>query len=320
MNGLVLPELRDVEAARERIRGHAVVTPVLRSSYIDETLGAEVFFKCENFQRTGAFKFRGACNAVLALDPTLRERGVATHSSGNHAAALAAAAGICNIPVTIVMPRDAPQVKKRSVQELGADIVFCEPNQTARETALAEVIAKSGATLIHPYNDFYVMSGQGTAACELLEEIAELDAVVAPVGGGGLLSGTATAVRGLRPSAAVLGAEPTQADDARRSLESKRLILGETPQTIADGLRTSLGPLTFATICERVTDIVLAEESEIISAMRLLWERLKIVVEPSAAVPLAALLAHGPSRYQRIGVILSGGNVDLDVLPWQRTP
>ncbi|MEM7253931.1 MAG: pyridoxal-phosphate dependent enzyme [Pseudomonadota bacterium] len=311
------PQLQDVRDAQVRIQPHAVETPVLRSDHIDELIGAEVFFKCENFQRIGAFKFRGACNAVLALTPEQRAAGVATHSSGNHAAALAAAAKLANAKATIVMPSDAPAVKQRSVAELGADIIFCEPTQAARESTLDAFMAKSGATMVHPYNDFFVISGQGTAALELLNATPDLDVVVTPVGGGGLLSGTSIAVGETEPNTVVWGAEPAQADDAFRSLKGGELILGETPSTIADGLRTSLGPLTFKVLGERVQRIILAEEAAIIDAMRLVWERLKIVIEPSAAVPVAALLAHPDHGFRRIGVILSGGNLDLETLPWQ---
>ena len=310
-----LPVLADIETAQARIQAHTLITPVLQSEFINRQLEAEVFFKCENLQRIGAFKFRGACNAALALahNPSL---GVATHSSGNHGAALSLAARICGLKATIVMPNDASEVKKRSVAELGGGIVFCPPTEADRERTLEEVIATSGATFIHPYDNIDVICGQGTAAYELMREVPALDAVIAPVGGGGLLSGTATAVHGLSSSTEILGAEPAQANDAYRSFHCKTLIPVQTPNTIADGLRTSLSPLTFRIICQRVSEILLAQERDIILAMRLVWERLKLVIEPSAAVPLAALLVHHPLKYKRIGVILSGGNIDLDRLLW----
>ncbi|MCH9671129.1 MAG: pyridoxal-phosphate dependent enzyme [Gammaproteobacteria bacterium] len=318
MTAPTLPTAADIGVAADRIAPYARRTPILRNDALDEMVGAQLFFKCENLQHVGAFKFRGACNAVFALDETRAQAGVATHSSGNHAAALALAARLRGVHATIVMPEDAPNVKKRAVAELGAEIVFCAPTQAAREAAVEQVIAASGATLVHPYNDFHVICGQGTAARELLEDFPNVDALVTPVGGGGLLSGTVTAATGHSGDVSVLGAEPATADDAFRSFQANRLIeLDAPPKTIADGLRTSLGPLTFDIIRSGVTDILRTDEDEIRAAMRLLWERLKIVVEPSGAVPLAALLANPPSRFKRIGVIISGGNVDLDRLPWR---
>ena len=311
-----LPSLADIETAQTRIQAHTLITPVLQSEFINRQLGAEVFFKCENLQRIGAFKFRGACNAVLALthNPSL---GVATHSSGNHGAALSLAARIRGLKATIVMPNNASEVKKRSVAELGGKIIFCPPTEADRARTLEEVIATSKAVFIHPYDNIDVICGQGTAAYELMREVPALDAVIAPVGGGGLLSGTATAVHGLASSTEILGAEPAQANDAYQSFHSKTLIPVQAPNTIADGLLTSLSPFTFRIIGERISEILLAQEKDIILAMRLVWERLKLVIEPSAAVPLAALLAaRHPLRHRRIGVILSGGNIDLDHLPW----
>ena len=314
------PSFDDVRAAAERIDGQVHRTPVLRSSRLDALAGAELYFKCENLQKVGAFKFRGATNAVFALPDEAARRGVATHSSGNHAAALALAARNRGIAATIVMPRTAPAVKKAAVAGYGAEIVYCEPTLAAREATLAEVVARTGATVVHPYNDPLVIAGQGTAALELLEQVPDLAVVMTPVGGGGLTSGTALTVAALAPAARVIAAEPAAADDAYRSLREDRIVPSLDPQTVCDGLRTSLGELTFAIIRRHVAAILTVGEAEIITAMRLLWERTKLLVEPSSAVPLAALLAH-PDRFAglRVGIIVSGGNVDLDRLPWQAT-
>jgi threonine dehydratase len=311
------PTLVEIQAAAERIRPYAHRTPVLTCSGLDAMTGARLFFKCENFQKVGAFKFRGACNAVFLLSDEEAARGVATHSSGNHAAALALAARLRGIPAHIVMPRNARAVKRSAVAGYGGEIEFCEPTLAAREAALAEVVARTGAVVIHPYNDARVIAGQGTAALELLHECPDLDALIAPVGGGGLLSGTVLAASGLAPHAKVYGAEPLGADDACRSLKEGRIVPSIEPKTMADGLLTSLGTLTFEVIRRHVVDILTVSEEAIAAAMRLVWERMKIVVEPSAAVPVAALLDHGEvARDRRIGVILSGGNVDLEALPW----
>jgi threonine dehydratase len=311
------PNLATIRAAAERIAPHAHRTPVLSSRYFDARLAARVVFKCENFQKVGAFKFRGALNAVLSLSDEEASRGVVTHSSGNHAQALALAATIRGISATIVMPENAPQVKRAAVADYGATIVLCQPTLAARERATEEVIRGSGATLIHPYNDARIIAGQGTAALELLEDLPGLDLVVAPVGGGGLLSGTAIAVRGVSSHARVLGAEPAGADDACRSLSAGHIIPVATPDTIADGLRTSLGDITFPILRELVDGILLVDDASIARAMKLVWERMKIVIEPSAAVPVAAILEHADRvAGKRVGVILSGGNVDLDRLPW----
>lgn len=312
-----LPVFEDVRAAASRIARHANRTPVMRSASLDRMSGAELFFKCENLQRVGAFKFRGAYNAVLSLDEEAAARGVATHSSGNHGQALALAAELRGIPATIVMPANAPDVKRRAVAGYGARIVDCEPTLAARESTLAEVVEETSATFIHPYDDARVIAGQGTAALELLEEIPELDAVLAPVGGGGLLSGTAIAARAVQPTARVIGVEPAAADDAFRSLSEGRRLPAEDPQTIADGLRTSLGELGFVILRANEVEIVTVSEAAILTAMRHVWERMKLVIEPSAAVPVAALLDENHSlRDKRVGVILSGGNVDLDSLPF----
>jgi threonine dehydratase len=290
---------------------------VLTSATIDRMAGGEIFFKCENLQKAGAFKIRGACNAVFSLSDDEAKRGVATHSSGNHAAALALAAQWRGISAHVVMPETAPHVKKLAVAGYGAEILFCKPTLEARERALAEVVARTGANVVHPYNDLRVITGQGTAAVELCEQVQNLDLVVAPVGGGGLVSGTAVAVSLVSPKTAVIAAEPERADDAYRSLKSGHLVPSVHPNTIADGLLTSLGDLTFPILQRHVKDIVLVSEEAIVEAMRCLWERMKILVEPSAAVPLGAVLSRRLEvGGRRVGIILSGGNVDLDRLPW----
>jgi threonine dehydratase len=307
----------DIEKAAVRIAPYARRTPVLTSASLDDAAGARLFLKCENMQRVGAFKFRGACNAVFSLDDAEAAKGVATHSSGNHAQALALAARLRGVPAYIAMPRNAPAVKRAGVEGYGGIITFCEPTVESRESTLARIIAQTGAEVVHPYNDRRVIAGQGTAALELLAEVADLDVVVAPVGGGGLLSGTALAAHGAGKRIRVIGAEPKQADDAYRSIEAGRILPSVNPQTIADGLRTSLGELTFAVISREVEQIVTVSEEAIVAAMRLVWERVKIIVEPSGAVPVAALLEGGfRAPGKRIGVIVSGGNVDLDALPW----
>ena len=309
--------LGDVLDAAARIAPHAQVTPVLRSSAMDELAGCELFFKCENFQRVGAFKFRGACNAVFALADTLAARGVATHSSGNHGAALALAAKLRGIPAHVVVPTNASKVKREAIARHGARIVDCAPTMAARDAAVAEAIAATGATLVHPFADPRVIAGQGTVALELLRQCGELDALIAPIGGGGLLSGCSIATRALSPDTALWGAEPAAAADAHDSLREARLIADRVPQTICDGLRGHLAPITFAVLGRHLDGILLASEEEIVAAMRLIWERLKILVEPSSAVTLAALLrARERFAGRRVGVVLSGGNVDLDALPW----
>ena len=315
---MALPvSIDDVLAAAERIRPHAHRTPVLTCAALDAMTGARLFFKCENLQKVGAFKFRGACNAVMALSGAEAARGVATHSSGNHAAALALAARLRGIAAHVVMPRTARAIKKAAVAGYGALITECEPTLAAREAALAEVVAATGATVVHPYNDPRVIAGQGTAALELLAEIDGLDMMLAPVGGGGLLSGTAVAAAAISPSTAVWGAEPAGADDAQRSLAEGRIVPSVDPQTIADGLLTSLGPNTFAILRALAAGIVTVSEAAIVTAMRHSWERMKVLVEPSSAVPLAALLERRLAiAGRRVGIIVSGGNVDLDALPW----
>jgi threonine dehydratase len=290
----------------------------LTCASLDRQVGAQVFMKCENLQKVGAFKFRGACNAVFSLTDEEAAHGVATHSSGNHAQALALAAGLRGIPAYIVMPENAPAVKKAAVAGYGGQITFCEPTLRARESTAEEIVERTGATVVHPYNNYQVIAGQGTATLELLEKIPDLEVVIAPVGGGGLLSGTAIAAKGVAPDIRVIGAEPEMADDAYRSLQVGHILPSETPRTIADGLLTSLGTLTFPIIQQYVEQIVTVSEAGIIKAMRFIWERAKIVIEPSAAVPVALLWERKIDlRGLRVGVILSGGNVDLEQLPWQ---
>ncbi len=313
------PTIEDIRAAAERISPYIHRTPVLTCSALDRMCGGgKLFFKCENFQKVGAFKMRGATNAVFSLSDEKASRGVATHSSGNHAAALALAARCRGVKAYVVMPENAPDVKREAVAGYGAEISFCKATLAAREAGLAEVIDRTGAAFVHPYNDQRVISGQGTAALELLEQAPDLDVIMAPVGGGGLLSGTAIAASGMSRRPLVVAAEPEMADDAFRSFQAGRIIPSENPNTIADGLRTSLGDLTFPIIQKHVSDIITVSEEAIVTAMRLVWERMKIVVEPSAAVPVGALLTKR-SRIpgERIGVILSGGNVDLSKLPWR---
>jgi threonine dehydratase len=315
---LKVPNLVDVDEAAERICESIHHTSVCTSQSINKIAGAEIYFKCENLQKAGAFKARGATNAVLALADEAAARGVATHSSGNHAAALARAAALRGVSSKIVMPRTSPRVKIAAVRGYGAEITFCEPTLAARESALAEVIAASGATFIHPYNDWRVVAGQGTAARELLAQVPNLEIVMAPVGGGGLLSGTAIAAADYSPGVEVIGAEPAGADDAYRSLQLGYIVPSLNPSTIADGLLTSLGELTFSVLRSHQVSILRVSDSATVTAMRYIMERMKLVVEPSAAVPLAAVLEHQSQLAgKRIGIILSGGNVDLQALPWR---
>ncbi len=312
-------DLDDVRAAARRIDGVAHRTPVLTSTSVDRILGAKVFFKCENLQKVGAFKFRGAMNTVAQLTDDELARGVATHSSGNHAAALALAAAERGARARIVMPTTAPAVKKAAVEGYGAEITFCEPSLEARETTLASIVANDGCVEVHPFDEPRVIAGQGTAAMELLDQTDALEAVLTPVGGGGLLSGSSIAVTESAGDAKVWGCEPAGADDAFRSLELGAIQPSIDPDTIADGLLTSLGEHTFAIIRDRVAGIVTVSEAAIVDAMRLVWERMKIVIEPSAAVPVAVLLERRNAiDASRIGVVLSGGNVDLARLPWSR--
>ncbi len=309
--------LRDIQEARERIRPYVHRTPVMTSASLDALTGAQIHFKCENFQKVGAFKARGAHNAVFSLSDAQASRGVVTHSSGNHGAAVALAARNRGIPAYVVMPSNAAEAKKSAVARYGGRVTLCEPTQESRESTARRLTAETGAHFVHPYNDLRVMAGQGTSALELLEDVPDLDLIVCPVGGGGQLSGVAVAAKGLRRAIRVIGAEPAAADDAQRSLRAGRLISAGNPLTIADGLRSSLGELSFALIQAHVDDIVTAGEESIVRAMRLVWEVMKIVIEPSSAVPVAVLLDRGlPAAGLRVGVILSGGNVDMDRLPW----
>ncbi|MBW2622104.1 MAG: pyridoxal-phosphate dependent enzyme [Deltaproteobacteria bacterium] len=311
------PGMEEFREAHEKQKPYLHRTPVLTCGTLNQLCGAEIFFKCENFQKTGAFKIRGALNAVLNLSDEQAARGVTTHSSGNHAAALALAAGWRGIRAYVVMPGNAPEVKKAAVAGYGAEIIFCEPTLEAREEATAEVMERTGAAFIHPYNNLDMITGHGTAALELCEEAPGLDAIMAPVGGGGLISGIALAVAEFSPQTEILAAEPEKADDAYRSLQAGRIIPSKNPETIADGLLTSLGDLTFPIIQKHVSRILTVSEEAIVEAMRLTWERMKIIIEPSAAVPLAALLDKGHGlEGSRVGIILSGGNLDLGNLPW----
>jgi threonine dehydratase len=310
-----------IEEARARISGRVNLTPVLTSATLDALAGAQLYFKCENFQKAGAFKARGATNAVFALPEAQAQRGVATHSSGNHAAALARAARLRGIPAYVVMPDNAPQAKRAAVARYGGQITWCAPTLAARERGARELLAATGATLIHPYDDLAVMAGQATAALELLEQVPALELILCPVGGGGLLSGTAVAAKTLKHGIRVLGVEPSGADDAARSFRAGRLLPGGTPDTIADGLRGALGEKPFREITRLVDDILTVPDEAIVRAMRTIWEVLKIVVEPSGAVAYAALLTpRAEFAGTRIGIILSGGNLDLDRLPWSPQP
>lgn len=312
--------LSDIRSAAERIAGRAHLTPVMTCAALDRLAGRRLFFKCEHLQKVGAFKFRGAANAVFSLGDREAARGVLTHSSGNHAQALALAAGLRGVAAHIVMPTSASPVKRRAVEEYGGRVVSCPPTLVARETTASAVREETGATFIHPYDDPRIIAGQGTAALELLSQVDGLDAVIAPVGGGGLLSGTCIAVRGIDPRVRVFAAEPRGADDAARSMEAGRLIPQTAPDTLADGLLTSLGQLTWPVIRDHVERVVTVDDAAIIAAMRLAWERAKLLVEPSAAVAVAAALSASfvaVPGLKRVGIILSGGNVELDNLPWR---
>lgn len=317
MTTIPTPDYKDIEKAHKIIAPYIHRTPVFTCRSIDEMLDTTIFFKCENFQKVGAFKFRGATHAIKQLSKSELKKGVTTHSSGNHAQALSLAAKMMNVPAYIVMPRTAPDIKVKAVEGYGAEITFCEPTLDAREETLKEVQKETGATFIHPYNNYNVICGQGTVVKELLEDYPDLDVVIAPVGGGGLLSGTAITTRHFNQEIKVYAGEPKNADDAFRSFEQGVLIPSMHPNTIADGLLTSLSPLTFRIIRENVDDIFTAKEENIIKAMRMIWERMKIIVEPSAAVPLAAIIENRYSfKGKKIGMILSGGNVQLDKLPF----
>ena len=309
--------LDTIRAAHQRIRPYVHRTPVLTNSWLNDACRATLFFKCENFQKVGAFKARGATNAVFALDDETAQCGVATHSSGNHGAAVARAAKLRDVPAHIVMPSNSAKVKIRSVQSYGAHVVFCEPSEESREITCTEVINKTGATLIHSFENEHVIAGQGTAAMELLEDVPELDVVMCPIGGGGLLSGTAIAAKSMRPQIKVIAVEPENADDAAQSFRAGQRLVTEKKFTMADGLRTNIGEPNFAIVQQCVDDIVTVSEEAIVSAMRTIWETMKIVIEPSAAVPYAAIQESKIDiGGERVGIILTGGNVDLDALPW----
>ncbi|MCF1752054.1 pyridoxal-phosphate dependent enzyme [Mariniradius sediminis] len=311
------PSLEDIRNAHLRIQPFIHRTPILTSTAIDEMAGCRIFFKCENFQKVGAFKARGAANAVAKLTEEQKKNGVATHSSGNHAAALARAASVAGIKSYIIMPSNAPEIKKKAVKGYGGEIIECEPNLQARETTLQAVVDRTGAMFIPPYDFYDVIEGQATCALEMWDEHIPFDVIMAPVGGGGLLAGTALTTKYISPSTLVIAGEPAGADDAFRSFYAKKLIPMEGPKTIADGLLTSLGKLNFAIIMQYVDDILTVDDTEIIEAMRLVYERMKIVIEPSCAVPLAALLKNKERfRGKKVGIILSGGNVDLGKLPF----
>lgn len=309
--------LQDIQQAARRIKPYIHRTPILTNQSLNERIAAAVYLKCENMQKVGAFKFRGASNAVWSLGDEAAVGGVCTHSSGNHAQALALAARMRGIPAYIVMPDNAPAVKKNAVAGYGGQITFCEPTLEARETTLERIRRDTGANVVHPYNDERVIAGQGTAAMELLEDIPDLDVIIAPVGGGGLLSGTSIAGAEIKPGIRIIAAEPEMADDAYRSMQAGEIIASLHPKTIADGLLTSLGTLTYPIVRERVEQIVTVSEQGIIDAMKFIWERAKIIIEPSAAVAVAVLWEKKIDLSGlKVGLILSGGNVDLEKLPW----
>ncbi len=321
MDGLIVPTWDDVVEAHDRIRPYIHRTPVLTSEYLSGLAGCELFFKCENFQKAGAFKVRGATNAVFGLSDADAGAGVATHSSGNHALSLSYAAGRRGIPCHVVMPRTAPEAKKDAVRGYGGIITECEPSTTSREAVFAEVQEATGADFVHPYNDPRVIAGQATCSREFMEQMEEfggpLDTIVAPIGGGGMVSGTCLTVSSVAPDVRVIAAEPLQADDAARSLKAGHIIADDAPSTVADGLKVPLKDLTWHFVRSHVSDILTATEDEIVSAMRLTWQRMKIVIEPSCAVPLAVILKN-PDTFagRRVGVVITGGNVDLGHLPW----
>lgn len=317
MSMMNLPSFSDIEDAYARIQPHIHFTPVLSSQSINEIAGCEVFFKCENFQKVGAFKFRGACNAVFSLSDDDAAKGVGTHSSGNHAAALALAAKLSGTKAYIVMPQNAPEIKKKAVEGYGGLITFCKPTLQAREDTLNGILKESGAMMVHPYNQKEIIAGQGTCALEFLQQQDDLDTIITPVGGGGLLSGTSISAKYLKPDIEVIGAEPKGADDAFRSFYSGELIPVDETNTIADGLLTSLGELNFELIKKNVDSIHTTSDTTIIKAMRMIWERMKIIIEPSSAVTLAIILDNKDAfKGKKVGVIISGGNVDLDNLPF----
>ena len=314
---MIIPTFQDMLDAHARIKPHIHRTPVLTSTYLNQLTGAELFFKCENFQKAGAFKVRGASNAVFGLSDEAAARGVATHSSGNHALSLSYAAGRRGIPCYVVMPHTAPQAKKDAVIGYGGRITECEPSTSSREAVFAKVQAETGADFVHPYNDPRVIAGQGTCSAELIEQVSDLDCVIAPIGGGGMISGTCLTLSNAAPGIKIYAAEPEQADDAYRSFKAGHIIADDAPVTVADGLKVPLKDLTWHFVSNHVTDILTASEDEIVDAMKLTWQRMKTVMEASSAVPLAAILKNKDVfAGKRVGVIITGGNVDLDKLPW----
>ena len=309
--------LKDIEAAHERIRPHIHRTPVFTNNSLDELSGAELYFKCDNFQKAGSFKIRGATNTVEQLTIEELNRGVATTSSGNHGAALSMAVTRRGGKTKVVMPNNTPKIKINNVERNGGEVVWCEPEQESRESVLKDLIEETGAVVVHPYNDERIMAGQGTCAKELLEDHPELDVIVSPVSGGGLLSGTLLSSKPLKDDIQVFGAEPAEADDAYRSLKLGKIVPNETINTICDGLRAQIGGLTFPVISDLVDDIITVTEEEIIDSMRMIWERLKMIVEPSSSITLGAVLKNKDKfNGKKVGLIISGGNVDLDHLPW----
>ncbi|MDO5706028.1 MAG: pyridoxal-phosphate dependent enzyme [Paracoccus sp. (in: a-proteobacteria)] len=314
---MLIPGYDDMLAAHERIKPHIRRTPIRTSDYLDDLTGARLFFKCENFQEPGAFKVRGAANAVFGLDDEQARRGVATHSSGNHASCLSYAAMRRGIPCNVVMPRTAPQAKKDTVRRYGGRITECDPSTSSREATFAQVQAATGGDFVHPYNDPRVIAGQGTCAREVMEQTDGLDVMMAPIGGGGMISGTCLTLATLAPEVQVIAAEPEQADDAYRSFKAGHIIADDAPKTIADGLLVPLKDLTWHFVSNHVSDILTASDPEIVEAMKLIWKHLRIVMEPSSAVPLATILKN-KDRFagKRVGIIVTGGNVDLDRLPW----
>jgi threonine dehydratase len=314
---MYIPTYEDMLAAHERIKPHIRRTPILTSDYLNEVTGAQLFFKCENLQEPGAFKVRGASNAVFGLTEEQAKKGVATHSSGNHALCLSYAAGRRGIPCNVVMPRTAPQAKKDAVRRYGGTITECEPSTTSREETFAQVQAATGGEFVHPYNDHRVIAGQGTCAKEMMEQVDGIEIVVAPIGGGGMISGTCLTLSTLAPETRIIAAEPSQADDACRSFKAGHIIADDAPETIADGLKVPLKDLTWHFVKNHVTDIITASEEEIVDAMKITWKYLRVVMEPSCAPPLATILKHPEVfRGKRVGVVITGGNVDLDKLPW----
>jgi len=314
---MYIPTFEDVKAAHALIQPYIHRTPVLTSTYFNKLTGAELFFKCENFQKAGVFKARGASNAVFGLSEAQAAKGVASHSSGNHALSLSYAAGRRGIKATVVMPRTAPEAKKAAVRGYGGEVLECEPSTAAREAMLEELVARTGADFVHPYNDHRVIAGQGTCALELNEDVGNLDSVVAPIGGGGMISGTCLSLSNVSPSTKIYAAEPKNADDVYRSFHAGEIIEDDAPDTIADGLKVSMRPRTWHFVSKYVSDVLLVSEQEIIDAMYLIWQRMKIVVEPSSAVALASIIKNKELfAGKRVGVILTGGNVDLKKLPW----